>query len=317
MSAQNSLTNSLCVYVCVCGFVGEERKGERIGEARPGDVISMLDANREMYLKSNTAHDSRAVGIYSSNPTLTLNDPSSGVPVALQGRVPVNVTNQGGTIKKGDYLTSATVSGYAMKANKPCYVVGRALEDFNKEKGSILCLVETGWRDVQSVIGNTISQNSSMGTAKILTGNRSFVVYNDAIQNESIVFVNMMADPGSRYWISDVFDGSFTINFSEVIINELPINYRIENAKMATTQSAVQSKTISVTPKYPNYTWDKKTHTCYLNGVEIDISKIELEPSVGRSVNLNEETGEMPPAIVDTEGFYVWSSAKGLKKRTP
>jgi hypothetical protein len=51
--------------------------------------------------------------------------------VALSGRVPVKVSLENGEIKKGDYLTSSSTPGVAMKALRPGPVVGKALEGFD------------------------------------------------------------------------------------------------------------------------------------------------------------------------------------------
>ncbi|MDE1977249.1 MAG: hypothetical protein KGI84_08325 [Elusimicrobia bacterium] len=78
-----------------------------------------------------------------------------GQPLVLAGRVPVKVDLEGGPIHIGDYLTSSSRPGYAMRATKPGATVGIALEDFGtggsggKRKGTertgkILCFVHIG-----------------------------------------------------------------------------------------------------------------------------------------------------------------------------
>ncbi|MDE1977353.1 MAG: hypothetical protein KGI84_08870, partial [Elusimicrobia bacterium] len=76
-------------------------------------------------------------------------------PLVLAGRVPVKVDLEGGPIHIGDYLTSSSRPGYAMRATKPGATVGIALEDFGtggsgrkwkgtERTGKILCFVHIG-----------------------------------------------------------------------------------------------------------------------------------------------------------------------------
>ncbi|MDE1976233.1 MAG: shufflon system plasmid conjugative transfer pilus tip adhesin PilV, partial [Elusimicrobia bacterium] len=78
-----------------------------------------------------------------------------GQPLVLAGRVPVKVDLEGGPIHIGDYLTSSSRPGYAMRATKPGATVGIALEDFGtggsgrkgkgtERTGKILCFVHIG-----------------------------------------------------------------------------------------------------------------------------------------------------------------------------
>jgi hypothetical protein len=67
------------------------------------------------------------------------------MPVALVGRVPVNVTNENGSIRVGDYLTTSSTPGYAMKATEVGRVIGMALADFNGTTGQVMAQVNNGW----------------------------------------------------------------------------------------------------------------------------------------------------------------------------
>ena len=60
---------------------------------------------------TTTFADTRVAGTISSNPAYLMNaDLYQGQPVALRGRVPVNVV---GKVKKGDLLVTGNVAGYA------------------------------------------------------------------------------------------------------------------------------------------------------------------------------------------------------------
>ena len=84
-------------------------------------------------------------GVVSTEPGLLLNKNQKGYKLALVGKVPTKVCNEGGAIKRGDLLVSASVAGYAKKAGanpKPGTIIGKALENFSSnKKGTILVLV--------------------------------------------------------------------------------------------------------------------------------------------------------------------------------
>jgi hypothetical protein len=66
--------------------------------------------------------------------------------LAIAGQIAVNVCLEGGTIKKGDLLTTSSVSGYAMKSQSKQLgtIIGKALEDFDGKdgrKGIIIALL--------------------------------------------------------------------------------------------------------------------------------------------------------------------------------
>ncbi len=103
---------------------------------RPGDVVA-IDPNERGFVKKTTqAYDYTALGVYSTNPALRLSQQDSAIdggriiPVALAGRVPVNVSTESGEIKPGDYLTPSSTPGVAMKATKSGGVIGQAMEGY-------------------------------------------------------------------------------------------------------------------------------------------------------------------------------------------
>jgi hypothetical protein len=75
-----------------------------------------------------------------------------GKPLVLAGRVPVKVTDENGPIKVGDYLTSSSKPGYAMKATEPGPTVGIALQSHESGEGKVLCFVHIGERNTSSRI---------------------------------------------------------------------------------------------------------------------------------------------------------------------
>jgi hypothetical protein len=119
------------------------------GKYAPGTVLS-FGGDQEVTITA-TQLDSTVAGVVSTNPAYLMNntlteDNAAGkytVPVALQGRVPVHVV---GAVKRGDLLVSAG-NGQARAENfdtilyRPGTVLGKAMEDFDGESGTIEMVV--------------------------------------------------------------------------------------------------------------------------------------------------------------------------------
>ncbi|MBI2010332.1 MAG: hypothetical protein HYS86_04130 [Candidatus Chisholmbacteria bacterium] len=100
--------------------------------------------------KSTASYSPYLVGVVSTSPYQAFGDAIRSVaqnpqPIALSGRVPVKVTNENGPIAAGDYLTSSSTPGFAMRASKGGMVVGTALEGFDGESGQIMVFVGKGY----------------------------------------------------------------------------------------------------------------------------------------------------------------------------
>lgn len=105
----------------------------------PGTVLAFGGAKEVTIAGEETA---RVAGIVSTNPAHLMNGALKGsdvVALALQGRVPCRVI---GPIRKGDMMVSAGY-GYAKSSSAPKLgsVIGKALEDFDRDKGVIEIVV--------------------------------------------------------------------------------------------------------------------------------------------------------------------------------
>jgi hypothetical protein len=104
-----------------------------------GDLVSIDGSSiSNLVMRSQgVAYDDRVIGIVSTNPGLIAGNGgidavhTDDVLVALAGRVPVKVSDEGGEIKPGDRLTSSSMPGVAMKANNSGMTIGIALEPFD------------------------------------------------------------------------------------------------------------------------------------------------------------------------------------------
>lgn len=110
----------------------------------PGDVVSVDISKDNSIVKTKVAEDTLVAGVISTKPGLLMNKTEKGYELALVGKVPTKVCNEGGSIKRGDLLVSASIEGYAKKASdnpKTGTVIGKALENFDSVNGTILVLV--------------------------------------------------------------------------------------------------------------------------------------------------------------------------------
>jgi len=97
-------------------------------EYEPGTVVKL---GGEFEITQTESHnDVDVFGVISTNPAYLMNKDAEGLPVALQGRVPVKVL---GKVKKGDRLCSSDEPGVAWVVSENEYdvraVIGRSLED--------------------------------------------------------------------------------------------------------------------------------------------------------------------------------------------
>ena len=191
-----------------------------------GDLIAISDKGNDKYTKATAQQAHLLLGVHSANPTITLNSPKNGIPVALAGRVPVKVNAENGPIKIGDYLTISSQPGIATKATHSGYVIGRALENFDAKEGKILCMVEPGMSNIDSRPTST-----SGGSFKFDAGKNIVKVLDQSIQASSRVFVSFREFAGSEYKIGKVGNGYFTIELKQNTKSDIPFDYFVDNAK--------------------------------------------------------------------------------------
>lgn len=122
-------------------------------EIEPGMLVSIDPDNPGKLRPCSDAYDKKVAGIISGangvKPGLMMgqdNSIASGDhPVALSGRVYVKATNLNGDIKPGDFLTTSSKTGYAMKVKKmkkaKGAIIGKAMTGLDAPDGYVLVLV--------------------------------------------------------------------------------------------------------------------------------------------------------------------------------
>jgi hypothetical protein len=143
-----------------------------------GDVVSVDPLNNHAVKRTSYQYQPDALGVVSTDPGFVAGAyTEDSYPIALVGRVPVNVSTENGMIHAGDKLTSASVPGYAMKASLAGHVIGHALENLNPDKltdcpvgdtvipgrkcGSIMMFVSLG-DFIGEPVGDAMSQYNSL-----------------------------------------------------------------------------------------------------------------------------------------------------------
>ena len=100
-----------------------------------GEVVAIDRQNNHGVKRSNFQYQSDLLGVVSTQPGFVAGAyTKDSYPIALVGRVPVKVTTENGPIRSGDFLTSSSVPGYAMKATKAGRVLGKTLESLDQSK---------------------------------------------------------------------------------------------------------------------------------------------------------------------------------------
>lgn len=117
----------------------------------PGDVMVIATSQDRAMEKSSGAYSSLVAGVYATKPGVllteeeTVEDITDKIPLGVVGVIPTKVCDEGGAIKRGDLLVTASKAGYAMKADpekiKPGQVIGKALQELASGEGKIKVLV--------------------------------------------------------------------------------------------------------------------------------------------------------------------------------
>jgi excisionase family DNA binding protein len=124
---------------------------------KDGESISKLT-------RSSSSYQSGVIGIVSDKSKAgdfnsigyNIKDEDNPQPVALSGRVPVKVATDSAAIKAGDYITSSSQPGRAMKATSAGQMIGKALEDWDPTSGkqTVMVFVTTSYGDPNNALAS-------------------------------------------------------------------------------------------------------------------------------------------------------------------
>ncbi len=109
-------------------------------EVMTGDIVSQAE---EGLIRAGVPYDENIIGVTAENPIMVFGkEKSTTLPIISFGETLTKVSNVGGEIKKGDFITSSDRPGVGQKAEQSGFVVGRAMENFDQEEGLILVFVQ-------------------------------------------------------------------------------------------------------------------------------------------------------------------------------
>lgn len=127
-------------------------------EVKPGQIITHKGAD---YVLTKDSFDTEIIGVVVENSSISLVDTTNTTSqlVMQSGEAQILVSNTNGDIKKGDYITSSTVPGVGQKADKPGFVIGRAMEDLTAANGTEPVLVWSTIEPKFTYVNNTMKTN--------------------------------------------------------------------------------------------------------------------------------------------------------------
>ena len=192
--------------------VYQAEPGANLGKA---DVLVVSSTQDTKLGKSSKPYDPDMAGVYSTRPAMLIgatsektgevgigmgqvadsNLANGEVPLALAGRVPVNVVNEGGEIHRGDFLTSSSTAGYAMKMTHAGPMLGTAMEDMTGNSGTITILISLGWGDPTNDFGKMMTDVAAQA-AQITNLDSQVAQLQAEMNNQSVSFaVNHASNP--------------------------------------------------------------------------------------------------------------------------
>lgn len=104
--------------------------------AGAGDIISIEGTN---FKRSTEAYDAKLYGVIADAPIISIEPKTDKTKaVVTSGQAQVKVSNAGGKIVSGDYITSSKNAGVGQKATLAGYVIGKALGDYDKSEAGLV-----------------------------------------------------------------------------------------------------------------------------------------------------------------------------------
>lgn len=105
-----------------------------------GDIIVLKNGTHK---KSSEPYEFKMTGVVTDNPAVALDfsETEQNTAVVSSGVQAVRVSGENGPIEQGDYITSSSQPGVGMRASKPGYVLGIAMDDFPGDSASAIAVI--------------------------------------------------------------------------------------------------------------------------------------------------------------------------------
>ena len=188
-----------------------------VGEAEEVILPDGTKTSKAWMTKSSQPYQSNILGVVSTQPNQVFGSgdlftpAENPKPVSLVGRVPVKVNLENGPITVGDYLTSSSVPGVAMRAITSGMVVGQALNSFDGTGGAtVIAFINPFYYNPLTEVladGTIILQNgATTGTLSADSETAALLVN----QNGSGELLQLQSGGADRFTIQN--SGAVTIN---------------------------------------------------------------------------------------------------------
>lgn len=110
----------------------------------PGMIVSFFPGSDGLFTLSTQSSMMHVAGVISHDPTVLLNNPGMGEPVAFTGRVRVLIDPQSEPIRSGDFITVSNRPGYGRKTTSSGYVIGYAITNQKPGEKYVEVLLQPG-----------------------------------------------------------------------------------------------------------------------------------------------------------------------------
>ncbi len=288
----------------------------------PGEVVS-VDSTGIEYVKASTgAYDRTVVGVVSTQPGMTIGEPTSAhaAQIALAGRVPVNVTDENGPIVPGDYLTASSTPGYAMKATEAGPVIAIAMDAFDGDSGQVGSKIANFWYTPPTSVASGLQGSDGSALAAGALGADTLVVSGDAVFQGSVTVedhVNVGQDVAGR---------------ARIISGDTRVHVAFENPYVS---EPIVTATLRTATDIPGYWWVEEESTTgfdlVLDGTlayDVEFNWIALGVNDGvvsvsdgstREINVYVVDGSVPPpaANVGSSDAVGGSDDAGIAPESP
>ncbi len=201
--------------------------GTNDSSIEPGDVVSIDPALNAGVRKSQAAYEQGVLGIVSTRPALLMGGADSEgitkVPVALAGRVPVKVSTENGPIRPGDFLTSGSIPGVAMKSTKAGPVIGQALTSYDGVGvGTVLVFIKNTYysgsaEPLLTGEASTSSSSQTVTSAALGSINDFFLAYVLAPLKNLGITIEQNLIKVSRLIVEDLLARKITVKRLEIL----------------------------------------------------------------------------------------------------
>jgi len=134
----------IIVSICISNIYAQKRSYLLFFDFNNGEIISSEDGTPDGVLSlSKKAYDNTMIGVYYKSDENEKKTNSDGTPNNIKknnvintgGIVYAKFNTENGQIKAGDFVTTSSTPGEAMKATEPGMILGLALEDTNTKNG--------------------------------------------------------------------------------------------------------------------------------------------------------------------------------------